>query len=168
MSFKIEEKYTPEMEDKDILVFLKTNFFTVGTTKHGKKCAIPDKSNYVYGFFPKRKATKGGTSCESYVKPEGDILTWKDKLNKGSTLELDALSEDIPASWEEYSDLLAELVRTHKVGDDTIVIEDATTWQKLNAARKRFLRKQMEEVVKFNESRNVARQGQVYPLAYAG
>ena len=63
---------------------------------------------------------------------------------------------------------MAELVRTHKVGDDTIVIEDATTWQKLNAARKRFLRKQMEEVVKFNESRNVARQGQVYPLAYAG
>ena len=91
MSFKIEEKYTPEMEDKDILVFLKTNFFTVGTTKHGKKCTIPDKSNYAYGFFPKRKATKGGTSCESYVKPEGNILTWKDKLNKGSTLELDAL-----------------------------------------------------------------------------
>ena len=36
------------------------------------------------------------------------------------------------------------------------------------SAENRKKRKQMEEVVKFNEPRKVVRQGQVYPLAYAG
>ena len=146
MSYKIVKEYTPEVEGKDYVVFCKTNFQTPELNAKGNVVRWKqDADNYVYALFPNRKGR--GMMSESYVKPQGDILTWKDKLRKTETMELDALSEDLPATWEEFSDLLTKLVVDHTVADGCIVIEDAGTWQKLRAARKRLLRKQLEEVM---------------------
>ena len=149
MSYKIVGRYTPDMADKDVIVFLKTNFQSPILNDKGKVVKwVRDADNYVYGMFPHRRMGKQGMTAETYVKPEGSILTWRDKLRVTETMELDALSEDLPASWEEYSDLLTKLVVDHTVGDGVIVIEDAATWQKVNDSRKRVLRKQMEDVLK--------------------
>lgn len=146
MSYKIVKEFTADMADKDYVVFLKTNFQTPVLNAKGNVVRwTQDADNYVYGIFPNRKSR--GMMSESYVKPEGDILTWKDKLRKTDTMELDALSEDLPATWLEFSDLLTKLVIDHTVEDGTVVIEDAGTWQKLRAARKRLLRKEMDEVM---------------------
>ena len=148
MSYKMIAQYTPEIEDKDYIVFLKTNFQSPILNEKGHVVKwVQDKDNYVYGAFPNRKTSKNGMLVESYVKPEGGILSWKDKLRVTETMELDALSEDLPASWNEFSDLLTKLVVDHTVGDGVVVIEDATTWQKLRSARKRLLRKQMDAVM---------------------
>ena len=148
MSYKMIEKYTPEVEDKDYVVFLKTNFQSPVLNAKGNVVKwVQDKDNYVYGIFPNRQTSKNGMMVESYVKPEGHILTWKDKLKKTDTMELDALSQDLPATWDEFSDLLTKLVVDHTVDDGVIVIEDAATWQKLRSARKRLLRKEMDAVV---------------------
>lgn len=171
MSFKMEEKYTAAMADKDVLVFLKTNFCHNGYDAKGKKRKIRDKDNFVYAMFPNRNMRRHGIpSCESYVKPEGHILSWKDKLPKTETCELDALTEDIPASWEEYSDLLTKLVVDHTVGEGVVVIEDASTWQKLGEARRKQYRKQLGEIIEEGvrkDKRDIERRGEVYPLAIA-
>lgn len=168
MEYEIVEGYTPEIEDKDYVVFLKTDFQTPVLNEKGKVVRwTQDADNYIYAIFPNRKGS--GMMVDSYVKPQGDILTWKDKLRKTGTMEYDALSEDLPATWDEFSDLLTKLVIDHTVGDGCIVIEDATTWQKLRAARKRLLRKQMDEVmdgggVKATADTPVC---DPYPLAFA-
>ena len=148
MSYKIVKQYTPELETKDYIVFLKTNFQSPVLNEKGNIVRWEqDGDNYVYGVFPNRKTNKSGLMNESYVKPQGEITSWKDKLRKTETMELDALSEDLPATWEEFSDLLTKLVLDNTVGDGVIVIEDAATWQKLRSARKRLLRKEMDAVV---------------------
>ena len=166
-TYTIAKQYTEDMAGQDILVFLKTDFKHIGKDANGKKCVVRDDDNYVYAMFPKRsRGGKGVPSCEAYVKPHGSILTWKDKLAAVEASELDALSEDIPASWEEYSDLLTKLVLDHTVGDGVIVIEDATTWQKMGAARKRLYAQTMREIIDGTvgtEERE--RCGTVYPLA---
>lgn len=169
MSYKIVKNYTPDMDGKDVLVFLKTNFQHIGTDARGKRCVVMDDDNYVYAMFPKRNLRREGDipSCESYVKPEGDILTWRDKLGRVETCELDALAEDVPATWDEFSDLLTKLVVDNTVGDGVIVIEDAGTWQRLGAARRKLYRKQMGELVDGLPGRPGERTGQVYPLAMA-
>lgn len=142
------DKYTPDMEGKDYVVFLKTNFLTPVLNAKGNVVRWErDADNYVYGIFPNRKTSKKGMMAESYVKPKGEILTWKDKLKKTDTMELDALSEDLPATWDEFSDLLTKLVVDHTVDNGVVVIEDAATWQKLNAARRKVLRKEMDSVM---------------------
>lgn len=171
MSYKMVEQYTADMEEKDVLLFLKTDFQHVGTDANGKRCVIADKDNYIYAIFPNRKVNKDGTRCECYVKPEGSILSWKWKLRTGETLELDALTVDVPASWEEYSDLLTKLVVDGVLGDDVIVVEDAGSWQKMNGARKRALKKQIDEIIgegiPKDSSHGRVRQGTVYPLVFA-
>lgn len=169
MSYKIVKEFSPEFEDKDYVVFLKTNFQSPVLNAKGNVVRwVMDEDNYVYGLFPNRK-TKGMMS-ESYVKPRGEITKWKDKLNRTETMELDALSEDLPATWEEFSDLLTKMVVDHTVGDGVIVIEDATTWQKLRAARKRLLRKQIEGVMECGvPDSEVAKDAPIcdpYPLAF--
>ena len=151
MAYKFINEYTPEVEDKDYIVFLKTNFQTPVLNAKGNVVRWEqDADNYVYGLFPNRKMNKTGMMLEGYVKPEGDITTWADKLPKTDTMEIDALSEDLPASEAEFSDLLAKLVADHTVDDGVIVIKDATTWQKLRAARKRILRKQLDDIINWD------------------
>ena len=146
MPYRVVDGYTPDIEKKDYIVFLKTNFQSPILNARGKVVRwVMDDDNYLYGIFPNRKTR--GMMSESYMKPSGDVKTWKDKLPMVETMELDALSEDLPASWEEFSDLLDKLVADHTVDDGVIVIKDATTWQKLRAARKRILRKELEDVV---------------------
>lgn len=146
MSFKMIHEYTPEVEDKDYVVFCKTNFQSPVLNARGKVVRwTQDADNYVYALFPNRR--RGGMMSESYVKPQGEILTWKDKLRPTDAMELDAMSEDLPATWDEFSDLLTKLVVDNTVSNGCVVIEDATTWQKLRAARKRLLRKQMDDVM---------------------
>lgn len=146
MSYKFVHEYTPDVEGKDYVVFCKTNFQSPVLNEKGHVVRwTQDADNYVYALFPNRRGK--GLMSESYVKPEGEITCWKDKLRKTDTMELDALTQDLPATWEEFSDLLTKLVIDHTVSDGCIVIEDATTWQKLRAARKRMLRKQMDEVM---------------------
>lgn len=146
MSFKVVEKFTADMEDKDYVVFLKTNFQSPILNAKGKICGWKqDADNYTYALFPNRRESKKSMMSESYVKPEGEITCWKDKLPKAGTMELDAMTEDLPATWEEFSDLLTKLAVDNRLADGTIVIEDAATWQKLRSARKRLLRKEFEE-----------------------
>lgn len=171
MSFKMEEKYTPAMADRDVLVFLKTNFCHIGDDAKGRRRKIMDKDNYVYAMFPNRQMrSRGIPSCESYVKPEGNILSWKNKLPKTETCELDALSEDVPATWDEYSDLLTKLVVDNTVREGVIVIEDASTWQKLGEARRKLYRRQLGDIIEEGvrkDKPDCERRGEVYPLAIA-
>ena len=160
--WSLAKKYTQEMADRDILVFLKTNFQHIGKDEHGKRCVITDEGNYVYAMFPNRKMrNKGIPACESYMKPEGDILTWRDKLPKVETSELDALSEDVPATWDEYTDLLTQMVKEGTVCDGVIAIEDATSWQRLGAARKKAYRKMLGDIIDGKE------ESSEHPLAKA-
>lgn len=157
------------MADKDYLVFLKTNFQSPVLNAKGNIVKwTQDADNYVYGLFPNRK--RRGMMSESYVKPQGEILSWKDKLRPTDAMELDALSEDLPATWEEFSDLLTKLRIDGEVEDGVIVIEDAATWQKLGAARKRLLRKQMEDCIEGTVGRELPPDAPIcdpYPLAMA-
>lgn len=149
MSFRMEEQYTADMEHKDYCVFLKTDFkepvYNANGTVVGSK--LTDE-NYVYAIFPNRHPSRNKTSmmCESYAKPKGDVKTWSEKLERIDTLELDALSEDKPATFEEFGDLLIKLAADNTLRDGTIVIEDATAWQKLGSARKRLYRQQIEDL----------------------
>ena len=171
MSYKIVDKFTTAFESEDYVVFLKTNFQSPVLNERGNVVRwTQDADNYVYGIFPNRKVSKKGMMSEGYVKPRGNILTWKDKLRVTDTMEYDALSEDLPATWEEFSDLLTKLVIDHIVGDNTIVIENAESWQKLGAARRKILRKKMEEVVDGVVGRKADPDAPVldpYPLAMA-
>ena len=148
MSYKIVAEYTPEVEDKDYVVFCKTNFQTPVLNARGKVVRwTQDADNYVYALFPNRRMHGSELIAESYVKPHGEILSWKDKLRPVDTMELDAMTVDLPATWEEVSDLLTKLVVDHTVSDGCVVIEDATTWQKLRVARRKLLRARMDEVL---------------------
>ena len=148
MNCRIVEQFTPALETEDYVVFLKTNFQSPILNAKGNVVKWKqDDDNYVYGMFPNRKTTKNGMMAESYMKPQGKVMTWKDKLEKFDTMELDALSEDLPASWDEFQELLSKMVAENTIGGNTIVIRDAATWQKLRAARKRLLRKQMDAVL---------------------
>lgn len=171
MSYKMVEQYTADMAEKDVLVFMKTDFQHVGTDAKGKRCVIADNDNYVYAIFPNRKVNKDGTRCECYLKPEGNILSWKGKLKPSETLELDALAVDVPAAWDEYSDLLTKMVVDGLLGDSVIVVEDAGSWQKMGGARKRALKKQIDEIIgegiPKDSSHNKVRRGTVYPLVFA-
>lgn len=149
MNYKKVEKYTPAMEKADYIVFLKTDFKDPILNAKGKVVGwkrTPD--NYVYGIFPNRRTTRTGMMCASYAAPDNqDVRTWKDKLPLIETTELDALAEDVPATKEEFSALLEKLVRDRTVSDGVIVIEDASTWQKLGAARRRVYRRQIEDII---------------------
>lgn len=165
MAYEIAKKFTPEMEGKDYVVFLKTNFQSPILNEKGNICGWrQDADNYTYAIFPNRRISKTSMMSESYVKPEGSITCWKDKLPKDQTMELDALTQDLPATWDEFSDLLTKLVSDHTVRDGVIVIEDAATWQKMSAARRKLLRKEFEESIAEDDGGTNDRFGTIYPL----
>jgi len=146
---KFVDKYTADIADKDYFVFLKTPWKELRYDENAKrKLWKRTEDNFVYALRPNRMVRGSRVAAEAYAMFAGklqkiynavlDSITQDCPLNLADACETD--DPDVVAEKEEdfaeYDVLVSALAKEKVFGSDSVIVEDAESWQKDNATKK--------------------------------